>query len=729
MKKLFTLLMLMVLSIGGVWAQEITVGRTIELSSDPEDYTILSSADVKVELQDGTQDIGRQKAVYYKSATTTTINATCYRTQINKGALTEFNAEAYTGFKMDIPEGYKIRLSSIDAKVAVSDNLSYRIVVSDKNGDIYVSKDKSIGNYNKANATNVDAAITPTEIIELTGTVYIRLHYWAISSNSKYLVPLELIAKGELEKLPDVVEENITIKSVAINGEDITEDQLTTLTTDKTVVVDNKYLEAPVVSFVKNIYCKYSDETEKVDTDIEEVTATLNGDEFVAQITINDDIYTVKAGLNKGASLISDVESVSLKSETIKKAEQEIKIKGYNLAEDITISLPEVEGLAVNSNLLKITDGDFDGNIVISYQSLEDVAETTVNLTISSGEQKVVIPVTYSSTLGITEIESVNAAVEWDFTKAGTSDILSPASSEIVAFANATGFAEDFNYKALKGQGGYFYRQSNKCFQGRTIVFHITIPGTVEVSFSNTGGNQNRSLKINELSANESGATEAGADAAKGLMDILPGDVTITGYSISDEKEADVRIYSIKFTPAKQTVAISDAKFATCVAGSNLDFAGTDVTAYAVTNVTATTVELTEVEKVAKGQVVVVGAAEAGEYEIPAATEEFTATTSLMKSSDTDVNVDTENYYIVADGEEGVGFYPVKTGTAIPAGKGYLVVESAAKFIGLGLGATGINEVKASAENNGEIYNLNGQRVAAPAKGLYIMNGKKVIFK
>lgn len=178
-----------------------------------------------------------------------------------------------------------------------------------------------------------------------------------------------------------------------------------------------------------------------------------------------------------------------------------------------------------------------------------------------------------------------------------------------------------------------------------------------------------------------------------------------------------------------QTVAISDAKFATCVAGSNLDFAGTDVTAYAVTNVTATTVELTEVEKVAKGQVVVIGAAEAGEYEIPMTTKAVTVTESLMKSSDTDVNVDTENYYIVADGEEGVGFYLVKTGTAIPAGKGYLVVESAAKFIGLGLGATGINEVKASAENNGEIYNLNGQRVATPAKGLYIMNGKKVIFK
>lgn len=41
---------------------------------------------------------------------------------------------------------------------------------------------------------------------------------------------------------------------------------------------------------------------------------------------------------------------------------------------------------------------------------------------------------------------------------------------------------------------------------------------------------------------------------------------------------------------------------------------------------------------------------------------------------------------------------------------------------------TGINTVSRVAINN-EYYNLNGQRVAQPTKGLYIMNGKKVIIK
>lgn len=43
--------------------------------------------------------------------------------------------------------------------------------------------------------------------------------------------------------------------------------------------------------------------------------------------------------------------------------------------------------------------------------------------------------------------------------------------------------------------------------------------------------------------------------------------------------------------------------------------------------------------------------------------------------------------------------------------------------------STGINEVKHGAISNNRFYNLNGQEVAQPTKGLYIMNGKKVIIK
>ena len=211
-------------------------------------------------------------------------------------------------------------------------------------------------------------------------------------------------------------------------------------------------------------------------------------------------------------------------------------------------------------------------------------------------------------------------------------------------------------------------------------------------------------------------------------LDNVEGDITFTNTG-----EQVCFVIALDVIEPDQTITITDAKFATCVANSNLDFTSSDVTAYAVTGVTATTVELTKVEKVKAGQAVVVGAEAAGNYDIPVATEDFEGTESLMKSSTEKVKVTEENsHYIVANGDNGVGFYPVMVETEIPAGKGYLTVETAnaAKFLSFGLDATGISEVKAAAtENNGEIYNLNGQRVAAPSKGLYIMNGKKVIFK
>ena len=43
--------------------------------------------------------------------------------------------------------------------------------------------------------------------------------------------------------------------------------------------------------------------------------------------------------------------------------------------------------------------------------------------------------------------------------------------------------------------------------------------------------------------------------------------------------------------------------------------------------------------------------------------------------------------------------------------------------------ATGINTVATAVKNDNRYYNLNGQVVANPTKGLYILNGKKVLVK
>ena len=91
------------------------------------------------------------------------------------------------------------------------------------------------------------------------------------------------------------------------------------------------------------------------------------------------------------------------------------------------------------------------------------------------------------------------------------------------------------------------------------------------------------------------------------------------------------------------------------------------------------------------------------------------------------------NDYVLYNGPNGVGFYKW-TGSALASGKVYLpasAVAGAREFLGFDDETTGIANVKGEAKTlvNSDFYNIAGQRVAQPTKGLYIVNGKKVIIK
>ena len=86
--------------------------------------------------------------------------------------------------------------------------------------------------------------------------------------------------------------------------------------------------------------------------------------------------------------------------------------------------------------------------------------------------------------------------------------------------------------------------------------------------------------------------------------------------------------------------------------------------------------------------------------------------------------------FILAKLDGKAGFAKATPGTVIPAGKGYLVFLNAVKaFYPFDEeGETGIENVNANLNlNEGAIYNIAGQRVNKAQKGIYIINGKKVL--
>ena len=173
-----------------------------------------------------------------------------------------------------------------------------------------------------------------------------------------------------------------------------------------------------------------------------------------------------------------------------------------------------------------------------------------------------------------------------------------------------------------------------------------------------------------------------------------------------------------------------------------LDFTNAkNIVAYKATAAADGVVSLTKVEQVAAGEGVLIYSMTKGatSEEIPVAAE------TVEKSADnmfvgtlTDIDALTTEEgdavrYILNDGAEGLGFYRANN-QKVGAGKAYLSVPaaSAAKisFFSLDGTVTAIEGVEAEAADGDKVYyNLSGQRVENPAKGLYIVNGKKVIIK
>ena len=169
-----------------------------------------------------------------------------------------------------------------------------------------------------------------------------------------------------------------------------------------------------------------------------------------------------------------------------------------------------------------------------------------------------------------------------------------------------------------------------------------------------------------------------------------------------------------------------------CNVGAALDFTG--IKAYKVSAVGETSVTLEEITAAPANTPVILEATEGAHNLSVVASADAVGTNKLRVSDGTKTTTAEKIVYALAKKNSTVGFYKVQAGVNVPAGKCYIEVNAptnpAPEFLGFNGETTSINAVQGSEFMvNGKIYNLNGQRVAQPTKGLYIVNGKKVMFK
>lgn len=182
----------------------------------------------------------------------------------------------------------------------------------------------------------------------------------------------------------------------------------------------------------------------------------------------------------------------------------------------------------------------------------------------------------------------------------------------------------------------------------------------------------------------------------------------------------------IVYTPS---VTIGSAGYATLGYAAALDLTGIEAYTAAVSGdkVVLTSVKGKKIP--ANTGIILEGS---GDVTIPLTTEDTDdITDNDLLVSDGTVAADLSTIYVLANGTNGVGFYLLNNGY-VHAGKAYLKVPAnanARQFIGFGDDTTtSISQIEKGKQNTEDaVFNLSGQRVVSPTKGLYVVNGKKVV--
>ncbi len=355
---------------------------------------------------------------------------------------------------------------------------------------------------------------------------------------------------------------------------------------------------------------------------------------------------------------------------------------------------------------------------------------------------------------------AITGITTWDWSKYGTKEINTSGTAfnrtdVLVANVAQYGFAapaEDFGpAQSLVLKGDYIVRDSKYC-QVTNAKFTTTVPGIIDIEFSNTGGNRPyRYIYVNgnktEFGSNASNVTTK----ATGIF-VPAGDVDIYGVLDPDAEDEGagkvnfIRIFNITFTPMPAEVSgtITASGYNTYSSNYPVDLSTiSGGTAYVASGVEGGKVVLTKcTEKIPAGTGIMIAGEAGATFTIGTYSDEATL-------SGTNLLVGMPNGGKVAVADEGFnyvfgwtevsdpGFYKVVSDVpTLESFKAYLhttealgAPSSARLGIVFDSETTGISTI-GTAEADSRCYNLQGQTVAQPQrKGLYIVSGKKVIMK
>ena len=194
----------------------------------------------------------------------------------------------------------------------------------------------------------------------------------------------------------------------------------------------------------------------------------------------------------------------------------------------------------------------------------------------------------------------------------------------------------------------------------------------------------------------------------------------VSGTYYSTSSKASVSAPSYKLTTANE--------YTTYVTPDAMNFSGLDVKAYKASSANASAVTLTEVTAVPAGTPLILKGT--GTFSVPAIASAEAIEGNLLKAGGVSIGGSDKYDYIL---KSDALFHRVTTESALAADKAYLHLDGApvsARSLNIEFEdgeTTGIETVNSEEVKVKSYYNLAGQRIAQPTRGLYITNGKKVL--
>lgn len=409
-------------------------------------------------------------------------------------------------------------------------------------------------------------------------------------------------------------------------------------------------------------------------------------------------------------------------------AAQSFTVSGENLTEDITVALD-----ASSNYEISLTESSGYASSLTLNQSEGMVETTTIYVRLKAGLE---VNDSYTGTITITSADAVESSISltgsvtppeapnviWDLsidqTATATTDEMTWISDYALMAVNKAGSSTNANnFYPGKGQSytyTMFYKSSNLSITP-AMPYAIT---SVVFKASN-----NYALALKNSTWTNASATVSGTTVTVTPTDGSSAISAIIGAACGF---TSVKVY---YEQVNVSLTITPAGYATYCSPYALNFEGTGLTAYTA-SLSGSEVSFTAVTDVpANTGVLLKGPA--GTYQIPIiASSTSYVTSALVGVTETKV-VNGAGIFVLMNGEKGVGFYKTTAESfTVGANTAYIpaaLPSTTRNFIAFDE-TTAIKAIE-SKQQSGEIYNLAGQRVKSAKKGLYIIDGKKVVIK